>query len=81
MLEFNGKSTILYLENIMVRNITITTVCRTFSTPMLFKKCSVWKLDPKKLITHRFKLEEIIQAYNTFDMLQEEKALKVILTN
>jgi alcohol dehydrogenase len=37
------------------------------------------KLDAKKLITHRFKLEQIIEAYKTFGNAANEKALKVIL--
>jgi alcohol dehydrogenase len=48
---------------------------------MLFKNVQSGKLDPKKLITHRFKLEQIIQAYNTFEHASKEKALKIILTN
>ena len=78
----HGKSTILHLETLWSKNITITTgLVDTFSTPMLFKNVQSGKLDPKKLITHRFKLEEIIQAYNTFEHASKEKALKVILTN
>jgi len=46
---------------------------------MLFKNVQSKKLDAKKLITHRFKLNEIIQAYNTFGNAVKEKALKVIL--
>ena len=78
----HGKSTILHLETLWSKNITITTgLVDTFSTPMLFKNVQSGKLDPKKLITHRFKLEQIIQAYNTFVHASKEKALKIILTN
>ena len=78
----HGKSTILHLETLWSKNITITTgLVDTFSTPMLFKNVQSGKLNPKKLITHHFKLEQIIQAYNTFEHASKEKALKVILTN
>jgi alcohol dehydrogenase len=78
----HGKSTVLHLETLWSKNITITTgLVDTFSTPMLFKNVQSGKLDPKKLITHRFKLEQIIQAYNTFEHASKEKALKIILTN
>jgi len=78
----HGKSTILHLETLWSKNITITTgLVDTFSTPMLFKNVQSGKLQPKKLITHHFKLEQIIQAYNTFEHASKEKALKVILTN
>jgi len=78
----HGKSTILHLETLWSKNITITTgLVDTFSTSMLFKNVGSGKLDPKRLITHHFKLEEIIQAYDTFEHASKEKALKVILTN
>jgi alcohol dehydrogenase len=78
----HGKSTILHLETLWSKNITITTgLVDTFSTPMLFKNVQSGKLEPKRLITHRFKLEQIIQAYNTFENASKEKALKIILTN
>ncbi len=78
----HGKSTILHLETLWSKNITITTgLVDTFSTPMLFKNVQSGKLGPKKLITHHFKLEQIIQAYDTFEHASKEKALKIILTN
>jgi alcohol dehydrogenase len=78
----HGKSTILHLETLWSKNITITTgLVDTFSTPMLFKNVQSGKLEPKKLITHHFKVEQIIQAYDTFEHASKEKALKVLLTN
>ncbi len=47
---------------------------------MLFKTVQAGKLEPKKLITHHFKLNEIVEAYDTFGNAAKEKALKVILT-
>jgi len=78
----HGKSVTLHLETLWSRNITITTrLVDTVSTPMLFKNVQSHKLDPKKLITHRFKLDQIVEAYDTFGNAAKEKALKVILTN
>src|ERR1039457_2746430 len=75
----HGKSVILHLESLWSRNITITAgLVDTGSTPMLFKTVQSHKLDPKKLITHRFKLDEIMEAYETFGHAVNEKALKVI---
>ena len=48
---------------------------------MLLKTVSAKKLDAAKLITHRFALNDIIKAYETFQNAAEEKALKVILNN
>lgn len=78
----HGKSVTLHLESLWSRNISITTrLVDTASTPMLLKTVHAGKLDPKKLITHRFKLEEVMTAYDTFANAAKEKALKVILIN
>lgn len=78
----HGKSVTLHLETLWSHNITITTrLVDTVSTPMLFKNVQSNRLDPKKLITHHFKLDQIIEAYDTFGNAAKEKALKVILTN
>jgi alcohol dehydrogenase len=63
----HGKKVDLHLENLWDRNITITTrLVDTVSTPMLLKTVAVKKIDPKLLITHRFKLDQILDAYETF---------------
>lgn len=78
----HGKSVTLYLESLWSRNISITTrLVDTVSIPMLFKTVQAGKLEPKKLITHHFKLNEIVEAYDTFGNAAKEKVLKVILTN
>jgi alcohol dehydrogenase len=78
----HGKSVELHLEKLWIQNITITTgLVDTFSTPLLLKTVASKKLEPKKLITHHFKLSDIMDAYETFGNAAKEKALKVILTN
>ena len=78
----HGKSALLHLETLWARNITITTrLVDTVTTPMLLKTVQSKKLNPNQLITHHFKLSDIINAYNTFQHADQEKALKVILTN
>src|SRR5471032_3272548 len=53
----HGTKVDLHLENLWDRNITITTrLVDTVSTPMLLSILQSRKLDPKLLITHRFKL-------------------------
>ena len=77
----HGKSVTLHMETLWSRNITITTrLVDTVTTPMLYKTVLSKKIEPKKLITHRFKLDQIIEAYDTFGNAAKEKALKVILT-
>jgi alcohol dehydrogenase len=78
----HGKSVELHLEKLWSSNITITTrLVDTVTTPMLLKTVLSGKLKPEKLITHRFSLNDIMKAYDTFGNAAEEKALKVILTN
>jgi alcohol dehydrogenase len=78
----HGKSVNLHLESLWAHNITITTrLVDTVTTPMLLKTVVAGKLNPLALITHRFKLSEIIRAYDVFGHADKEKALKVILTN
>jgi len=77
----HGKSVTLHMETLWSRNITITTrLVDTITTPMLFKIVQSKKIEPKNLITHHFKLDEIVKAYDTFGNAAREKALKVILT-
>jgi len=78
----HGKSAVLHLETLWAHNITITTrLVDTVTTPMLLKTIQSKKLDSKKLITHHFRLSDIITAYEIFGNAAREKALKVILNN
>ncbi len=76
----HGAPVELHLETLWDRNITITTrLVDTASTPMLLKILGAHKIDPKLLITHRFKFDQILDAYETFDDAARTKALKVII--
>ncbi|MEO6631816.1 MAG: zinc-dependent alcohol dehydrogenase family protein [Mucilaginibacter sp.] len=78
----HGKSVELHLETLWSRNISITTrLVDTVTTPMLLKTVQSKKIEPKKLITHRFKLNQMLKAYDTFEHAAKEKALKVIIEN
>jgi alcohol dehydrogenase len=60
--------------------VSITTrLVDTVSTPILLKLLKAEKIDPTRLITHRFKLADIIEAYEAFGNAAKTKALKVIL--
>ena len=77
----HGKKVDLHLESLWDRNIAITTrLVDTVTIPMLFKTVSARKIDPARLITHRFKLDRILEAYETFGSAAETKALKVIIS-
>ena len=76
----HGKSVSLHLETLWSRNISITTrLVDTVTTPLLLKTVQSKKLQPNQLITHRFKLDEMMEAYETFGNAAKEKALKVII--
>ena len=76
----HGQKVGLHLERLWDRNITITTrLVDTASTPILLNILQSKKIDPKLLITHRFRLENILDAYETFGSAANTKALKVII--
>ena len=76
----HGVKVDLHLENLWDRNITITTrLVDTVSTPMLLNVVAAHKIDPKLLITHRFKLDRILDAYETFGHAADTRALKVLI--
>jgi alcohol dehydrogenase len=76
----HGHPAALHLERLWDRNIAITTrLVDTVSTPVLLNILRSGKIDPKLLITHRFKLDRILDAYETFGHAASTKALKVII--
>jgi alcohol dehydrogenase len=76
----HGKPVSLKLEKLWIQNVTITTgLVDTNTTPMLLKNVVAGRLEPKKLITHTFALDDVLKAYDTFANAAKEKALKVIL--
>jgi alcohol dehydrogenase len=78
----HGTSVDLKLEELWIKNITMTTgLVDTYTIPMLMKTVGSGELEPDQLITHHFELDQIMDAYDTFGNASEEKALKVILEN
>jgi len=78
----HGKPVELHLEKLWASNITLTTrLVDAGSTPMLLKMVQSGRLDPKKLVSHRFELSEILKAYYTFGNAAKEHALKVVIKN
>src|ERR1700735_654877 len=76
----HGTKVDFHLENLWDGKITITTrLVDTVSTPMLLNILRSRKINPKLLITHRFKLDRILDAYETFGHAANTRALKVII--
>jgi alcohol dehydrogenase len=76
----HGAKVDLHLERLWSHNVTITTrLVDTVSIPMLLKSVQSKRIDATQLITHRFKLDQILEAYDTFGGAATTKALKVII--
>jgi alcohol dehydrogenase len=76
----HGVKADLHLEKLWSQNIAITTrLVDTVSTPMLLKTVRSGKIDPAKMITHHFKLDQVLDAYDTFKRASSTHALKVII--
>jgi alcohol dehydrogenase len=78
----HGTPVTLNIDKLWSHNITLTTrLVDTVTTPMLLKSVMAGRLQPTQLITHHFKLSELMKAYDTFGNAAKEHALKVIITN
>ena len=77
----HGEPVTLHLEDLWTRNVTITTgLVDTYSTPTLLRLLRGDQIDAERFVTHHFKLDEVIDAYDTFARSAETGALKVVLT-
>jgi alcohol dehydrogenase len=77
----HGKPATLHLEDLWIRNVTITTgLVDTYSTPKLLDMLIAGQLETSHMVTHRFPLEDIMQAYDAFARPAQTGALKVVLS-
>jgi alcohol dehydrogenase len=76
----HGHPATLHLETLWTKDVTITTgLVDTFSTPRLLQLITSGRLDATLFATHRFALDETLDAYDTFAAAAESDALKVVL--
>ncbi len=76
----HGKPAVLHLEDLWIRDVTITTgLVDTHSTPLLLDMLAAGRLDVSGLVTHRFGLDEMQDAYDVFADAGDTGALKVAL--
>ncbi|CAL2057796.1 MULTISPECIES: zinc-dependent alcohol dehydrogenase family protein [Streptomyces] len=76
----HGKPATLHLEDLWIRDVTITTgLVDTYSTPTLLKMAAAGRLPTGQLVTHTFPLEQMERAYDVFSRAAETGALKVVL--
>ncbi|GHJ53571.1 alcohol dehydrogenase [Nonomuraea sp. TT08I-71] len=77
----HGKPATLHLERLWIRDITITTgLVDTRTTPTLLNMLVAGQLDTAHMVTHRYRLDEIVEVYDVFARPAETGALKVVLT-
>ncbi|MFG3490551.1 zinc-dependent alcohol dehydrogenase family protein [Streptomyces sp. NPDC047972] len=76
----HGKPAALHLEDLWIKDVTITTgLVDTSSTPLLLRMMTSGRLPSASLITHRFDLGQMEEAYDVFGRAAETAALKVAL--
>jgi alcohol dehydrogenase len=76
----HGRSAIFHLETLWTKDVTVTTgLVDTFSTPRLLRMVAGKQIDTSGLVTHRFGLDEMQDAYDVFEHSKETGALKVVL--
>ena len=77
----HGLPALLHLEDLWIRNVTITTgLVDTYSTPTLLKLTTSNQLDAARFVTHHFAMDDFIEAYDVFARAGETGALKIVLT-
>ncbi|MDK1476315.1 alcohol dehydrogenase catalytic domain-containing protein [Streptomyces sp. 549] len=76
----HGKPAMLHLEELWIRDVTVTTgLVDTHSTPLLLNLMASGRLTASSMVTHRFPLELMEQAYDVFGRAADTGALKVVL--
>ncbi|MGW0117934.1 zinc-dependent alcohol dehydrogenase family protein [Streptomyces sp. NPDC003327] len=76
----HGKPAVLHLEDLWIKDVTITTgLVDTSSTPMLLRMMAAGRLPAAELVTHRFELGQMEEAYDVFARAGDTGALKVAL--
>ena len=76
----HGRPVTLHLEDLWIRNVTITTgLVDTRTTPTLLQMVDSGQLNTEGLITHRFGLGEMLDGYDVFSQANDSGALKIAL--
>ena len=76
----HGAPVTLHIEELWIKNITITTGLVDGTTiPTLLKLVASHRIDATKFGTHEFKLDDIMAAYDVFADAGANNALKVVI--
>jgi alcohol dehydrogenase len=78
----HGKPATLHLESLWIRDITVTMgLVDAYSTPTLMQLVTARKIDAARFVSHHFKLNEMSEAYDTFQNAADTGAVKVVMTS
>ncbi|AMW08559.1 alcohol dehydrogenase [Streptomyces qaidamensis] len=76
----HGKPATLHLEDLWIKNVTITTgLVDTSSTPTLLRMAASGRVPTSELVTHTFPMDQMEEAYEVFARAADTGALKVVL--
>jgi len=76
----HGKPATLHLEDLWIKDVTITTgLVDGYSTPTLLELIRTGQLDVGRFVTHRFAMQDFLEAYDAFSRADETGALKVVV--
>jgi alcohol dehydrogenase len=76
----HGHPVELKLNELWIKDIAITTgLVSATTTGMLLKLVAQGRLRPEQFVTHRFRLSDMMDAYDTFGRAAETRAMKVAI--
>ena len=82
LLGVHGKPVTLHLERMWKHNFTMTAgLVHTSTIPALMQRVVEGEIRPLELISHKFKMSQMLSAYETFSNASKFKALKVVIEN
>jgi alcohol dehydrogenase len=78
----HGAPVTMPIERLWIENITITMgLVDAVTAPTLIELIEAGKLNVRPLATHRFKLDEMLEAYRVFGQAAKNDALKVVINS
>lgn len=82
ILGVHGESATIHLERLWHINFTLTAgLVHTSTIPELIEKVQQKLINPRALVSHRFKLSEMMSGYDTFRNARDTGAIKIIFEN
>lgn len=80
-LVFTVQRLIYTLKNYGLKYLYYNRSCKWILYTTLTKTVESGKVQPEKLITHHFEMDDMLEAYEVFGNAAQEGTLKVIISN